>query len=213
VPSRARIDDPRVARIVDAALAACDPREATRRTLDARALRGPVSILAFGKCAAPMMRGALEAVSPDEAMIVTVAGEHADLVAQGVTVRIGSHPEPAPDAPRHGEEALALAVRAEGTLLVLASGGGSALLEVPAPGLSMRTISEVARTLMHHGAPIEELNLVRAALSSIKGGRLAAATRAQVLTLAVEDAYGASYTPLTTSAVAPVLGSIRMMRS
>lgn len=204
----ARIDDPRVARIVEGALGACDPRVATRRALARRALRGPISILAFGKCAAPMMRGALEAVSPDEALVVTLPGEHTDLVARGVRVHVGSHPEPSADAPRHGEEALALAARATGTLLVLISGGGSALLEVPAPGVSIGAIADVARQLMHRGAPIAELNLVRAALSSIKGGRLAAATRAaEVLTLVVEDVPGHPELVASGPTMAPPRGS------
>lgn len=186
----ARIGEPRVARIVERVLESCDPAEATRRALVARDLRGPVSILAFGKCAAPMMRGALGALSPEDALVVTVAGEHADLVARGVTVRIGRHPEPAPDAAAHGEEALAFAARTRGTLIVLISGGGSALLELPAPGVSIGTIADIARALMHRGAPIDELNLVRAALSSIKGGHLAAATRARVWSLVVEDVPG-----------------------
>jgi glycerate 2-kinase len=147
-------------------------------------------MLAFGKCAAAMARGALEVIRPREALVVGLLGDHADLVARGVTVRVGSHPEPSPDASRHAEEALCLAARAEGTLLVLVSGGGSALLERPAPGLSLETVRRIGRELMRAGTPIDELNVVRAALSSVKGGRLAAATSAEVLTLVVEDVIG-----------------------
>ncbi len=184
--------DPRVDTLVRAALAACDPREATERALRARPLRSPISILAFGKCAAEMLRGALDVLAPREAMMIARQGHHEDLVARGVIVRIGGHPDPVAEAPMHAADALSLAARAapEGTLLVLVSGGGSAMLELPAPGVSIASIATIARTMMLGGADIEALNAVRAALSSIKGGRLAAATRAEVVTLVAEDIPG-----------------------
>jgi glycerate-2-kinase len=186
------VRDPRVAQLVRGSLAACAPREATARALRARSLREPLTILAFGKCAAEMMRGALDLVVAREAMLVTGPGRHEDLAARGVIVRIAAHPEPSGDAPTHGREALALAARAapEGTLLVLASGGGSSMLELPAVGLSIQMITHITRTLMLGGADITSLNVVRAALSSIKGGRLAAASRADVVTLVAEDVPG-----------------------
>lgn len=184
--------DPRIDLLVRAALAACAPRAATERALRASALRSPISILAFGKCAPEMMRGALDVVAPREALMIARQGHHEDLIARGVMVRIGGHPEPVTDAARHASEALSLAERAvpEGTLVVLVSGGGSAMLELPAAGVSIESIASIARTLMLGGADIEALNAVRAALSSIKGGRLAAASRAEVVTLVAEDIPG-----------------------
>ena len=184
--------DPRVERLVRGALDACAPRAATARALRARRLREPITILALGKCAPEMLRGALDVVEAHEALLISAPGRHEDLAARGVIVRVGGHPEPSLEAPLHAREALTLAARAapEGTLLVLVSGGGSAMLELPAAGVSIDTIAHVARTLMLAGTDIRSLNVVRAALSSIKGGRLAAASRADVVTLVAEDVPG-----------------------
>lgn len=186
------VRDPRIDLLVRGALTACAPRGATARALRARSLKSPISILAFGKCAPEMMRGALDVVQARDALMIARQGHHEDLIARGVIVRVGGHPDPVVDAPRHASEAMSLAARAsaEGTLLVLVSGGGSAMLELPAAGVSIESVASIARTLMLGGADIEALNTVRAALSSIKGGRLAAATRAEVVTLVAEDIPG-----------------------
>ena len=75
-------------------------------------------------------------------------------------------------------------------VVVLLSGGGSALMAMPARGISLEAKQHTARTLMAQSADIYELNTVRKHLSAIKGGRLAAASRASVLTLAVSDVVG-----------------------
>jgi hydroxypyruvate reductase len=75
-------------------------------------------------------------------------------------------------------------------LVVLLSGGGSALMALPAPGLTLEAKQDTARTLMQQGADIHELNTVRKHLSAIKGGRLAVAARGSVVTLAVSDVVG-----------------------
>ncbi len=76
-------------------------------------------------------------------------------------------------------------------LVFLASGGGSALLALPAPGLTLADKQAVTRALLHSGATITEINTVRKHLSAIKGGRLAAAAApARVVTLAISDVPG-----------------------
>ena len=75
-------------------------------------------------------------------------------------------------------------------LMVLISGGGSALMALPAPGISLEDKQQTARTLMARSADIYELNTVRKHLSAIKGGRLAAASSGRVLTFAVSDVVG-----------------------
>lgn len=181
---------PLVAVLVSAALAGVAPRARTRDAVARRALIGPVSVLAIGKCAPEMMRGALDAIRPRSALMVALPGDHGDLAAAGVEILRGAHPDPAPDAAEHGERALDFAREAEGTLLVLVSGGGSAMLELPAEGISIDRLRAITRRLMHGGVGIEDLNVVRAALSRVKGGRLAAETRARVVTLVAEDVGG-----------------------
>jgi hydroxypyruvate reductase len=86
--------------------------------------------------------------------------------------------------------ALARALRPADLLLCLFSGGGSALLTLPADGLSLADKREVNGALLRSGAPIAEINCVRKHLSAIKGGRLAAATRSTIRTLAISDVPG-----------------------
>ena len=75
--------------------------------------------------------------------------------------------------------------------IMLLSGGGSALLCRPVPGISLTDKLAVTRLLSRSGAPIQELNLVRTQLSLVKGGRLAAACQARLLvTLAISDVAG-----------------------
>jgi hydroxypyruvate reductase len=76
-------------------------------------------------------------------------------------------------------------------LVFLASGGGSALLSLPAPGLILDDKQAVTRALLRSGATITEINAVRKHLSAIKGGRLAAAAApARIVTLAISDVPG-----------------------
>ncbi len=76
-------------------------------------------------------------------------------------------------------------------LVFLASGGGSALLSLPAPGLTLDDKQAVTRALLRSGATITEINAVRKHLSAIKGGRLAAAAApARIVTLAISDVPG-----------------------
>lgn len=75
--------------------------------------------------------------------------------------------------------------------VVLLSGGGSALLPAPVEGITLEDKQQVTRFLMHGGATIQQLNCVRKHLSRIKGGRLAAATRAGLMvTLIISDVIG-----------------------
>ena len=77
--------------------------------------------------------------------------------------------------------------RADGRLIVLLSGGASALLCAPVDGVTLAEKQQITRALMHDGRAIDELNCVRKHLSRIKGGRLAAACAGQTLTLAISD--------------------------
>jgi glycerate 2-kinase len=75
-------------------------------------------------------------------------------------------------------------------LLALISGGGSSLLSLPAPGVTMSEMKRLTRELLRSGADIREMNTVRKHLSAIAGGRLAAASRAPVVALIISDVVG-----------------------
>jgi hydroxypyruvate reductase len=95
--------------------------------------------------------------------------DHDEEVPDGVELIIGDHPVPGMNSLRAGERALAAA---DATDVALISGGGSALCETPAPGVTMEYIAVVTRALLESGVDIEEANLVRAHLSRLKGGGL-----------------------------------------
>lgn len=101
-----------------------------------------------------------------------------------------AHPLPNDASVAAAERALSIAAdcREASTLVVLLSGGASAMLAAPAPGVSLADKAAVTRTLMAAGVPIAGLNCVRKHLSRIKGGWLAAAAR-RTITLAISDVH------------------------
>ena len=101
--------------------------------------------------------------------------------------------EPTADAVRGTQEILrrVQSLAKSDVCIVLLSGGASALLCCPAPGISLDDKLFVTRALASRGAPIHELNLVRTQLSQVKGGQLAAACRAETLVaLIISDVIG-----------------------
>src|SRR5206468_7676894 len=88
-------------------------------------------------------------------------------------------------------------------VLALISGGGSALLTLPADGIGMAALKQTTRDLLRSGAAIQEINTVRKHLSAIQGGRLAAASRAPVLALIISDVAGDDPTHVASGPCAP----------
>jgi hydroxypyruvate reductase len=150
------------------------------------------AVIAAGKAAAPMMRAALaELPTPPLAALCVAPAIDPDLPSS-VSQVAGGHPVPTAGSIDGGERALALAASLDpaDVLLVLLSGGASALLAVPAEGLTLDDKRATTQRLLRAGADIHALNAVRKHLSRIKGGRLAAATRARTTCLAISDVVG-----------------------
>ncbi len=95
------------------------------------------------------------------------------------------------------------ALEADDLLLVLISGGGSSLLSLPAPGVTMAQMKALTSQLLRSGADIREMNTVRKHLSAIAGGRLAAASRAPVTALIISDVVGDDPTHIASGPCAP----------
>ena len=161
--------------LFDAGVAAADPGHAVRQSLMGDPVRA-TRIVAVGKAALAMLAAAREFL-PDVPAVVVTNAENAAAAPRGETVHVAGHP--VPDAA--GERA-ALAVEAfvaragEGeTVLVLVSGGGSAMLPAPVEGVALGDKIAVTDLLLASGAPIDAINTVRRALSRLKGGGLARA--------------------------------------
>ena len=151
--------------------------------------RGPLSLVAAGKAAAGMIEGFTAVVDRPIRRGVAVGPGAAGSLPEAVVWRRGGHPTPDAGSVEAGREALRCAADApaSGCLVVLLSGGASALLSVPAAGVGLAEKVATTRALLEAGVPINELNCVRKHLSGVKGGRLAQATAGRVLTLAISD--------------------------
>ena len=159
-----------------------------------------VDVIAAGKAASAMQNAFVSSADAPIRAILGVGPSASDPSGGDVSrgpIPTGEwqdagHPLPNEGSMKGASRALEIA-RAAGpddVVTVLLSGGGSALMALPAPGLSLTDKQQTARTLMARSADIYELNTVRKHLSSIKGGRLAAASPGRVLTLAVSDVVG-----------------------
>ena len=154
-------------------------------------------VIAVGKGAAEMMRVA-QVRSRGRKLEGLVVTRHGHLPSGNInwpSVELieAGHPYPDENSVRAAHRALTLAASLEAgdRLLVLLSGGGSALLAAPAAELSLADKQAVTRALLQSGATIEEINRVRKHLSAIKGGRLAvAAGHAAVTTWIISDVPG-----------------------
>ncbi len=177
--------------LFDAALAAADPQLALAEHIPA-AVTGRTVVTGAGKAAAAMAQAfAARWPGPLEGLVLTRYG-HA-LPCERIEICEGGHPVPDAAGERAARRMIELAHKLgpDDQLVFLASGGGSALLTLPAPGLSLADKQAVTRALLRSGASIGEINTVRKHLSAIKGGRLAAAAApAQIVTLAISDVPG-----------------------
>jgi glycerate 2-kinase len=161
--------------------------------------RGRTVVLGAGKAGGAMAQ-AVEAHWPADAPLsglVVTRYHHTPPRPAGLPQRIevveAAHPVPDAAGLQAAERILALAggLTSDDLVLCLISGGGSALLTLPAEGLSLQDKQRINRELLESGANIVEMNCVRKHLSRIKGGRLAAACApAKVVTLTISDVPG-----------------------
>lgn len=207
-------------RILQAALDAVDPRLAVKRFLrlegsildlggQQMALEelGRIRVIGFGKAANPMAAAVEEVLGARiQSGRIHIKDDHHIHDLRRIVESEGSHPYP---DERNMEAARAILAQAEGLsdrdlVLCLVSGGGSALLCLPADGLELEDKLECTRCLLACGAPISEVNTVRRHLSAVKGGQLARAfAPARMVTLILSDVLG---DPLEAIASGPTVG-------
>jgi glycerate 2-kinase len=181
-----------LAELFRAAVRAADPAAAVAGRLPPRP-RGRTVVVGGGKAAAAMA-AAVDAAwdGPLEGLVVTRDGHARDARPQRVEVAEARHP--VPDA-RGAAAARRMLDLVSGTgpddlVVALVSGGGSALLTLPPPGVPLDALERLAEDLLRSGADIAEMNAVRRHVGLAHGGRLALASGAPVATLAISDVPG-----------------------
>jgi len=171
---------------------AVDGFDAVCRHLESNPVAGPVHMVAIGKAACAMARGA-DAVLSDGiagALVVTKQG-YAERLRWPV-IEAG-HPVPDRASLKAGDrlEEFIANLPATTNVLVLLSGGASSLIEQLPPGVSLEDLQRVNRWLLGSGLDIHDMNVVRKRMSLIKGGRLAERLFPhQILCLAISDVPG-----------------------
>lgn len=152
-----------------------------------------IHLVAFGKAAAAMEDAAEELLGARHAGGLAILSEVDPIPRGTIDLRYAEHPVPGPGSVRAARDVLEYVshVDTEDLVLFLISGGGSSTIEAPSEGLTLPDLQRTTRALLASGAPIQAMNIVRRHLSAIKGGRLAAATRARgYATLAISDVVG-----------------------
>jgi len=201
----------------DAALLRVDATRATERAWQGLrgASAGPesrVHVLAAGKAAASMAAGVLGTIGPALGRGLVVAKDAPDptLDLAACAVRVAGHPVPDARSVRAGAAAVdfVASTPAQDLLLVLLSGGASALLSSPVEGVGVAELSHLTEALLRAGAPIEELNTVRRRLQRAAGGRLAQARVAgRTIVLAISDVLGDDLATIASGPFSPDPGS------
>jgi glycerate 2-kinase len=163
-------------------------------------------LIALGKAASRMTKATLDVpgLYLTDGIVALPGTDRPSIPARFKLFQAG-HPHPTQasiDAGRSAKKMLAQCT-ADDIVLVLISGGGSALFELPMPGIELNDLHKLNQQLLHAGLPIQQVNIIRSALSQIKGGGLARlASPARVVALILSDVIG---DPLSSIASGPTV--------
>ncbi|WP_447978672.1 glycerate kinase type-2 family protein [Candidatus Nitrospira bockiana] len=205
-------------RLLTSALQSVDPGEAIARMLTRRGavLRigrdrydlsryRRIAVIGAGKASARMAAALEQTLGPfvSDGLVVVKYGHRSP--TNRITIVEAAHPVPDAAGVRAARKTLALvnSLTADDLVFVLLSGGASSLWPAPAPGLSLADKQRTTDLLLRSGATIHEINSVRKHLSAIKGGRLAAATQASVISLVLSDVLGDDLGTIGSGPTAP----------
>ena len=150
-----------------------------------------VFICGFGKCAAEMASGAFKKLGEKIKAGILLSYESSSIGGK-ISILKSSHPLPDENTLAASTRLLEFvkAVPENGLLICLVSGGGSSFFEIPAPGVEFNDLLALNESLIKSKMPIAEINIVRKALSAVKGGRLLKYIKSSLITLAVSDTAG-----------------------
>jgi glycerate 2-kinase len=183
--------------VIRAGVDAVSARRVMRRALEPSELQDiiatrPNHVIAVGKAAAAMAAAYLEQSHRNAQSTLVISTHGREVLPPGAEWIESSHPYPdaRSEAAGHRAAAVAQSVHSGEALVVLLSGGASALMAAPIDGISLAEKIATTKVMMNAGADIHALNAVRRHLSKIKGGRLAAACVGTTITLAISDVVG-----------------------
>jgi hydroxypyruvate reductase len=175
----------------DAAIQAAQPALCLPQCLPEKP-KGRVVVIGAGKASAEMARAVEQAwPGPIEGLVVTRYGY--SVPCERIQIVEASHPVPDEAGHQAARRMMNMVqgLGADDLVLVLISGGGSSLLSLPLPGVTLADKQAINKALLASGATISEMNCVRRHLSAIKGGRLARACYpAKLVTLLISDVPG-----------------------
>lgn len=177
--------------ITDSAIQAVKPDAAVKRALSEMPHSGRIFLVAAGKAAWQMADAAVKTLGQMEDGVVVTKYGHVKAEIPGVRCYEAGHPVPDANSFAATEKALELVcgLHPEDTVLLLLSGGGSALFEKPL--ISGEELQEITAQLLASGADIVEMNTIRKRLSGVKGGRFASACApAKVFSIVLSDILG-----------------------
>jgi glycerate 2-kinase len=169
-----------------------------------------VYLAAIGKAAPGMAQAAAAVLGPrlTQGVVTVPRGFRVEPSARLIQI-VAGHPLPDEGSLAAGQalRTMLQAARSEDLLLALVSGGGSAMLEIPAEGISLDHLRTVNDLLLRSGATIHEINTIRQALSAVKGGGLAAlAAPARTLGLLISDVVGDRPESIASGPTVPATG-------
>ena len=201
--------------IFHAALDAGNPRGAILRALqrDGDRLRVAdraydlrrVFVIGFGKASAAMAH-AVEEILGDKISGGAVSVKYGHTAPlQKISITEAGHPLPDENSLRGAQKILNLLreTRDDDLVICVISGGGSALLELPVAGVSLADLRATTDMLLRAGATINELNTLRKHLSQVKGGQLARASNAPIISLILSDVLGSPLDVIASGPTAP----------
>lgn len=204
--------------LIEAGIAAADPARCVERamaqvTADPPEPGGAWHVIAIGKAARAMASAALVVLPGARALVVTNAGNDAPL--ERAEIFVSGHPVPdaAGEAAAKRIEAVLTSCAPADRVLALISGGGSAMVPAPVEGVSLAEKQEVNRLLLASGADIAEMNLIRQALSRLKGGGWRRLCPAPLTALILSDVTGDDLRVIASGPTVAPIGTIAEARA
>lgn len=169
--------------------------------------RGELHVVGAGKAGAKMALAVEDSLGDiiKSGAVNVLRGTEKAVTTRRIELTPAGHPLPDIGSIEGTRKILRIAekLKEEDLLLVLISGGGSALMELPYEGISLEDLIKMNKLLISCGADIREINTVRKHISRVKGGRLAKATKARVISLIISDVIGDPLDSIASGPTAP----------